>query len=262
MIAEFPFGLEYNYRVQGGRKTRRYSQNAAQVAFFLRKRKERRFMCEEISTLSEEEIFENLNLLNESYNAFLKLVNLSYKIKLAKNNKVVDLELIFLEVNFVHLAGLDKLTDITFVTEANPNVLYKEFKKNNNESRKALAASTYFKDIVGRLYSIIDLRDNFDNAKDNKHYKFIQNIKPFYTQIKYEYQIKSEYEGDTYYYFLRNRNNPKNPHEYVIVSTFIENELDYATGQSFVTLLKKVEVDKTNGLERLIYKSDICLDKE
>jgi hypothetical protein len=75
-------------------------------------------------------------------------------------------------------------------------------------------------------------------------------------------QIKSEYKGDTYYYFLRNRNNPKNPHEYVIVSTFIENELDYATGQSFVTLLKKVEVNKTNGLERLIYKSDICLDKE
>ncbi len=160
------------------------------------------------------------------------------------------------------MAGLDKLIDITLVTEANPNVLYKEFKKNSNEFRKALAASAYFNDITDRLYSIIDLRDNFDNAKDNKHYRFIQNIKPFYTQIKYEYQIKSEFGNNIYYYFLRNRSNPKNPHEYVIVSTFIENELDYAAGQSFMTLLKKVEVNKTTGSERLIYKSDIRLEEE
>lgn len=219
-------------------------------------------MEDEIIALSEDEILDNLRLLNESYDSFLELMNLSYKIKLAKNDKVVDLELIFLEVNFVHMAGLDKLIDITFVAEANPNVLYKEFKKNNNEFRKTLAASNYFGNIVDRLYSIIDLRDNFDNAKDNKHYKFVQNIRPFYTQIKYEYQIKSEYGDDTYYYFLRNRKNLKNPSEYVLVSTFIENKLDYAAGQSFVTLLKKVEVNKTNGSERLIYKSDIYVDED
>lgn len=219
-------------------------------------------MEDEIIVLSEDEILNNLSLLNESYDSFLELMNLSYKIKLAKNDKVADLELIFLEVNFVHMAGLDKLIDITFVAEANPNVLYKEFKKNNNEFRKTLAASNYFGNIVDRLYSIIDLRDNFDNARDNKHYKFVQNIRPFYTQIKYEYQIKSEYGDDTYYYFLRNRQNPKNPSEYVLVSTFIENKLDYAAGQSFVTLLKKVEVNKTNGSERLIYKSDIYVDED
>lgn len=219
-------------------------------------------MGDEVFSLSKEEILNNLNLLNESYDAFLKLINLSYKIKLAKNNNVIDIELIFLEVNFVHMAGLDKLIDITFVTETNVSVLYKEFKKNKNEFRKSLAASNYFNDIVGRLYSIIDLKDNFDNAKDNKHYKFVQNVKPFYTQIKYEYHIKSEYGDNTYYYFLRNRKNPNNPQEYVVVSTFIENELNYSAGQSFVTLLKKVEVNKIKGLERMIYKNDIYSDNE
>lgn len=219
-------------------------------------------MGDEVFSLSKEEILNNLNLLNESYDAFLKLINLSYKIKLAKNNNVIDIELIFLEVNFVHMAGLDKLIDITFVTEANVSVLYKEFKKNKNEFRKSLAASNYFNDIVGRLYSIIDLKDNFNNAKDNKHYKFVQNVKPFYTQIKYEYHIKSEYGDNTYYYFLRNRKNPNNPQEYVVVSTFIENELNYSAGQSFVTLLKKVEVNKISGLERMIYKNDIYSDNE
>lgn len=219
-------------------------------------------MGDEEFSLSKEEILNNLNLLNESYDAFLKLINLSYKIKLAKNNNVIDIELIFLEVNFVHMAGLDKLIDITFVTEANVSVLYKEFKKNKNEFRKSLAASNYFNDIVGRLYSIIDLKDNFNNAKDNKHYKFVQNVKPFYTQIKYEYHIKSEYGDNTYYYFLRNRKNPNNPQEYVVVSTFIENELNYSAGQSFVTLLKKVEVNKISGLERMIYKNDIYSDNE
>ena len=219
-------------------------------------------MGDEVFSLSKEEILNNLNLLNESYDAFLKLINLSYKIKLAKNNNVIDIELIFLEVNFVHMAGLDKLIDITFVTEANVSVLYKEFKKNKNEFRKSLAASNYFNDIVGRLYSIIDLKDNFNNAKDNKHYKFVQNVKPFYTQIKYEYHIKSEYGDNTYYYFLRNRKNPNNPQEYVVVSTFIENELNYSAGQSFVTLLKKVEVNKISGLERMIYKNDIYSNNE
>ena len=219
-------------------------------------------MGDEVFSLSKEEILNNLNLLNESYDAFLKLINLSYKIKLAKNNNVIDIELIFLEVNFVHMAGLDKLIDITFVTEANVSVLYKEFKKNKNEFRKSLAASNYFNDIVGRLYSIIDLKDNFNNAKDNKHYKFVQNVKPFYTQIKYEYHIKSEYGDNTYYYFLRNRKNPNNPQKYVVVSTFIENELNYSAGQSFVTLLKKVEVNKISGLERMIYKNDIYSNNE
>ena len=51
-------------------------------------------MGDEMFSLSIEEILNNLNLLNESYDAFLKLINLSYKIKLAKNNNVIDLELI------------------------------------------------------------------------------------------------------------------------------------------------------------------------
>lgn len=217
-------------------------------------------MIDELPKLSEKEILENLSLLNDSYKAFLDLVNLSYKIKLAQNGKIVDIELIFLDVNFLHLSGVDKLIDITLVTESNPSVLYKEFKKNNHDLRRLLASSTYFNSIADRLYSIIDLRDNFYNAKDNKHYKFIQNTKPFYTLIKYEYQIKSQYGGDTYYYFLRNRNNPNNPNEYVVVSTFIENELDYAIGQSYVTLLEKIEVNKANESERLIYKSKLLKD--
>jgi len=39
-------------------------------------------MGDEVFSLSKEEILNNLNLLNESYSAFLKLINLSYKIKL------------------------------------------------------------------------------------------------------------------------------------------------------------------------------------
>lgn len=216
-------------------------------------------MSGEDTTLSKEKL-SNLKLLNDSYDAFLDLVELSFEIKLAKNDKVVDLELSFFEVNFVHMAGLNKLIDITVVSEATSSVLYKKF-KNNSGFRKELASSKYFENIVGRLYSIIDLRDNFDNANDNKHYKFIHNVKPFYTQIKYEYQIKCNFNNDTYYYFLRSRNNPNNPKEYVIVSTFIDNEQDYALGQSFVTLLKKVEINKSSGTKRLIYKSS-AFDKD
>ncbi len=43
-------------------------------------------MCDDTMTLSEEEILENLNLLNKSFRSFLELMNLTYRIKLAKND--------------------------------------------------------------------------------------------------------------------------------------------------------------------------------
>lgn len=196
-----------------------------------------------------------LNTLNEALSSFKELLNIEYHIKVVRKDVIHDIKLVFLKRNFVHLAGLEKLTDIRIsrayrdlFTQLTRQDSLSEFIKNQ------LVKSKYFGSIVNRLYSIIDLRDNFYNAKDNKHYKFVCKEYGNYTSIDYDFFVRSEYGNDIYYYFLRRDTSTNELNRYVLVSLFIENEKDYTRSQSYMTLLEKVEIDKMSHQETIIYK--------
>ena len=196
-----------------------------------------------------------LNTLNESLFAFKELLNISYKIKVARKDKTYDINLVFLKRNFTHLFGIEKLLDFrlfdTIPDFYNRLIAGDEF---SDYIKEQMVKSKYFKRIINRLYSIIDLRDNFYNAKDNKHYKFVCKEFGNYTSIDYDFIIKSEYGGDIYYYFLRRDTNARDENQYVLVSLFIENEKDYTRCQSYMTLLEKIEIDRMSHQETIIYK--------
>ena len=196
-----------------------------------------------------------LNTLNESLFAFKELLNTSYKIKVARKDKAYDINLVFLKRNFTHLFGIEKLLDFrlfdTIPDFYNRLIAGNEF---SDYIKEKMVKSKYFKSIINRLYSIIDLRENFYNAKNNKHYKFVCKEYGNYTSIDYDFIIKSVYDRDTYYYFLRRDTNAKDEKQYVLVSLFIENEKDYTRCQSYMTLLEKVEIDRMSHKETIIYK--------
>jgi len=137
-----------------------------------------------------------------------------------------------------------------------PN-LYKKLITNNSESEKVksdLTSSNYFDEIVSRLYCLIELQQNFYNAKDNRHYKFLSKQYGNYTSIKFDYLIRSEYCSNVYYYFLRHDEKSENPNQFVVVSLFIENKKDYTNGQTYMYLLSKEEINKTTGEKFVIFK--------
>jgi len=196
-----------------------------------------------------------LNTLNEALSSFNNLLNIEYRIKVARKDNIMDIKLVFLKRNFVHLAGLEKLTDIR-ISRAYRD-LYTQLTRQETLSeyiKGQLAESKYFQSIVNRLYAIIDLRDNFYNAKDNKHYKFVCKEYGNYTLIDYDFFIRSEYENDIYYYFLRRDTSTNEQNRYVLVSLFIENEKDYTRSQSYMNLLEKIEIDRKSRKETIIYK--------
>ena len=195
-----------------------------------------------------------LNTLNDALSSFNELLNIEYHIKVARKDNVEDIRLVFLKRNFVHLAGLDKLTDAMISTAYRD--LFAQLNRSDTVShsiKTKLIESRYFKQIIDRLYAIIDLRDNFYNAKDNKHYKFVCKEYGNYTLIDYDFFIRSEYGNDIYYYFLRRDTSTNELNRYVLVSLFIENEKDYTRSQSYMTLLEKVEIDKKAHARKIIY---------
>ena len=196
-----------------------------------------------------------LNTLNDALSSFNELLNIEYHIKVARKDNVEDIRLVFFKRNFVHLAGLDKLTDAMISTAYRD--LFAQLNRSDSLSesiKTKLIASRYFKQIINRLYAIIDLRDNFYNAKDNKHYKFVCKEYGNYTSIDYDFFVRSEYGNDIYYYFLRRDTSSNELNRYVLVSLFIENEKDYTRSQSYMTLLEKVEIDRMSHQETIIYQ--------
>lgn len=199
-----------------------------------------------------------LDVLEQSLEAFKDLLNIQFDIVAARKGTKYLINLVFLERNFVHFAGIEKLVDVALVATT-PNI-YNKLAKNDEESNKIkeqLVASKYFDEIVGRLYSIIYLHDNFKNAGNNKHYKFVSKIYGNYTSIEYDFIIKCDFEGDTYYYFLRYDETASNKTQCVIVSLFIDNLKDYAFGQAYLTLLEKNETNKVSNETTIIYKKEL-----
>lgn len=196
-----------------------------------------------------------LDLLNKALEAFQELLNIQYNITVARKNNKYLLNLVVLERNFYHMAGLKYLSDVALAIET-PN-FYSSIVVGGDESeniKNQLVESRHFEKIVGRLYALIDLRDNFYNAKDNKHYKFVGKGYGNYTSIEYDYIIESEYKSTVYYYFLRYDEKSENSNQCVIVSLFTKGIADLTKGQARLTLLEKVEINKNTNKTTLIYR--------
>ena len=244
----------YRYRTQEA-QARRYPKNCRVSGIFYSLRKERLVL--DIKTREESAFSKKqyLSLLNESLVAFKELLDLQYNITVARKGKKRFLNLVVFDRNFYHMVGLQHLNDVALVNEY-PNI-YRKIATDNLESqniKSKLVESKHFSEIVGRLYALIYLRDNFYNAKDNKHYKFLSKEYGNYTAIEYDYIIQSEYKGIIYYYFLRHDEKSNDPNQCVVVSLFTKGIVDFTKGQAYMTLLEKVEFNKKTNQTKIIYK--------
>ncbi len=195
---------------------------------------------------------ERLALLNEALSAYEWLLKRKYNIKLGYKNSETEIDLVFLNKNFVHVAGINKLSDI-WTNDISASSFYRLLTNDDNYKRIVIS-SQMFNIIVGRLRSIIDLKDNLEDVENNRHIKFVRRDSQYHTSIKYDYLIISHFGNDSYHYFLRLSGNSNNRKECVLISTFIENARDYSIGQQQMTLLRKSIVELENNVETIIFE--------
>ncbi len=195
---------------------------------------------------------EKLKLFEDALDSFSVLLNTKFKLLLGRKGKETKIELVFQPRNFLHVFGIKKLIDISEFIGNTSQTYYRKV-LNSSVLRNLIVSSKYFNKIIPRVYSIIELKENFLDAKYNSHFKFVRKETYNFSLIDYNFLIISEYNNDKYHYFLRYTKNKKNRFECVLVSTFIENKKDYTIGQERMTLLKKVAVDILTGKETLIY---------
>lgn len=194
---------------------------------------------------------ERLALLESAINSYEGLISSKYQIYLGHKNKIEYLQLIFLPSGFYHLAGINKLKDISHIKNIK-KASYREI-KSSTQVRYRIINSSYFDQITSRLISIIKLTTNFTHYMSNNYFKFIHCIPNFYSSIKFDYLVKSSENSNYFHYFLRKIDEKNINNDYVLISTFIENNKDYSLGQSLMSLLKKVFVNILTNEAIVIY---------
>ena len=84
-----------------------------------------------------------MDKLRECALSYEKLFNFNYKIKAAKNGKVLDLTIFFLAEHFYHLIGLQKLADVPLL------------------SNKKISKKSLFHDIIQGKLTYEDIKDSY-----------------------------------------------------------------------------------------------------
>ena len=147
----------------------------------------------------------------------------------------VIIQIIFLEDNFYHIAGLHKLTDIKdLIDSRNKKLFFKSFFKKSCKD-----------EIVDRLKSIITFESNLmNNCMNGKYIKFYENRLVFISRINYDYVlIITDDNGDSYHYFIKTKSND----ESIIVSAFINNTDNYWKNQKLM-ILSKIYLNADNKI--------------
>lgn len=168
-------------------------------------------------------------------------------------NSIVKIKLIFLEDNFFHIAGIQKLADIKeFIESRNKKLFFKSlFKKScKDKTINQICSSLFFNDIVDRMNAIV----KFDTllktyCADGKYIKFCKNKLLFTSMIEYDYVlIITDDENTQYHYFVKNKDN----NESIIRSAFINSTDNYWKNQKLM-LLRSIYLEEDNKL-KCIYK--------
>ena len=193
---------------------------------------------------------EKINLLDEAIKAYERLLDLKYLITLAHKGKRSYLELIFLASGFVHLAGINKLKDLS--RNSNVKSMYRELKQ-EVKLKKRIVNSLFFSRIIPRLQTIIKLEENFSNYRSNNYVKFIQKNSLQYSLIDYDYFVRANLGADNYYYFIRKSSDDRDNDSFILISTFVDNIKNYSLGQQLMSLLSKVLINTKTGEECVIY---------
>lgn len=178
--------------------------------------------------------------------AFQKLIDTQYEIIIGRKGQMSKIILNFSETEFVHLAGLHKLTDNDFFRTA---------------SRKKV----FYYALNGKIsYDTLTKSENFDFVKERiEYFEFLENMldrndiifkynskKNVFSLIQANYLLQSGHTGRDIYIFLDRLDNTD---LHFCRSFFPKGDKDFTVGQTKMTLLYKEKINKITGKSEIQY---------
>lgn len=195
--------------------------------------------------------------IQNALQAFMRLFDYKYIFVAGRKGKTYEIELIFEEKDFRHLAGLHYLKDIDI--PRSPSELFEKI-QNNQITDEYLSKSVYYEkvdenyaNVKERIWGLQFIEFFLDNR--NVIFQYIKN-KNIYSRIKADYLIDSSLLlGEPpfpvkAYIFLRKRSKRE---EYCVCSFFIKPVSPYQGREIF--WLYKAKVCISTQMEEIIYIS-------
>lgn len=185
-------------------------------------------------------------------NACIKYKNLldkEYYFILGRKQKETYIQLNFSKIEFYHICGLHKLSDILELSNPNKSQIFDDIFDGKITS-ELCKKSTHYSEIDERIALIENLENFLDSNKTI--FKF-NNLTNTFSLIEADYILKN---SDTYknmYVFISKEG--KNSNTYFCRSAFPrdKSERDYAIGHTSYTLLYKEKIDLLTNERQVLY---------
>lgn len=172
--------------------------------------------------------------------AFSELLNVQYKIILGRKGQSINITLGFDETQFVHLAGLHKLTDNEFLRTASRKKVF-DAALNGSISYETVSKSPNFDEIQDRIEYFEFLEKMLDSNNIIFRYNSEQNV---FSLIQADYLMQSQYNSSDVYIFI---DKLKDSDVHFCRSFFPKGDKDYTIGQAKYTLLYKEKINLKTG---------------
>lgn len=173
---------------------------------------------------------------------FERLFDIKYDLLLGRQNKAIEISIVFCDYDFHHLAGLHKLTDLTMLRRARNNVYWDIYNGviTDSDVRKSFA----YKDIVDRL----DVLNQIEYLIDTNNLIFRYSSKNNHKskiQANFVMQSLTDEKKDKAFIFLKYID--KNRKQVCCNSIFPYTDYDYTKYQKKLILLKKTKIRISTG---------------
>ena len=203
------------------------------------------------------------DILKNSADAFNNLLHIEYLIEIGRKGKNVFYKLVFHEVDFKHLAGIQYLEDSPFSKMAADKVFIKSC--DCEISEEDLALSSHFLKIKDRLENLRNLEKYLDsNMNVFKWDKTKSKISKIQADYMFKEKVASSSKG---YVFLKEKHSLlgnelevseiKNEH----AITFFSSTADYSKNQVPYTLVKNEKVNLNTGIKVTLYDFEVEKNK-
>lgn len=194
-----------------------------------------------------------MDLLLETAENFKRLLDIEYDILLGKKGKEVNVALIFRDIDFHHLAGLQYIEDMPDLKRSRDKVFADLCK--DSFLREKIYRSVFYSKIEDRIKALNRLEDMLDNENLIFNYDYRINKA---SKIKADLLIQSSNGGQTITYIFSEKIEKECkddvPKKVYCKSIFPKNNIDYTLYQSKYTILKinKVCVSTKNVIKSYV----------
>ena len=186
-----------------------------------------------------------MDKLKECAMAFLKLCNVRYRCIIGRKGKKREIILSFSPYEFLHLSGLNKLSDKPFI-RGNRERIFKNI-LSDMISFSMVSSSKDFHIISNRLIYLCRLEEFLDSNTIIFSYDK-RNSKS--SRIDAKYLLQNSLDDEIAYYFISDNNYNDT---LIGVSFFLKDEVDYTIAQPRWTLLYKEKLFCDTGKTEVHY---------